>query len=181
MGGIRLACLSSNEDNVGARAILTKKNDRNPDMDLLTQRRWDLKNERQQAIVTQTVQEAGGDLTRHETAALAHTLHRSKDVVREMVEKARETLAKRAVDYVDYHQQAVEQALANGDPKALEVAARASQWALEHISFDGKRVVDKATGAEGGGTKIMIGIQLGGQNPDQAPPIVVENSTPSEG
>lgn len=166
---------------MGARAFLKKNHSMAADdIDTLRKRSLKAKDARQQVIVTQTVQEAGGDLRSREVAALARVLHTNKDHVREMVETARSLLAERAVEYVDAHKKAVDKALHNGDAKSLEVAARATQWAMEHIKFEGKSIVDKPGGESGQGTQIIIGIKLGGQNTEQPATVVEAEAIPVE-
>lgn len=99
------------------------------------------------------------------TALAAVTGTRKLDLLR-IIEEAKERFSGAAVDYVNLHKQATETALANGDAKSLDVATRASQWAIERMEHEGKRVVSKEAKTEGNGsTKILIGINLGGKNP----------------
>lgn len=112
-----------------------------------------------EAIVAHSVGTAKRELTPHDIAALATVTHTSKDRIRELVKKAKETFAESALDYVNIHKSATEAALASGD---LKVAVEASQWAIERASHDGVKIVEKDA-ASGTGTKIMIGIRLGGQ------------------
>lgn len=103
-----------------------------------------------------------GPLSPRQVNALAVVLKRPKDLTKEEVEKARAAFASAAGDYVAIHKAAASGALADGE---YEAAAKAAQWALQNITVDGARVVDKATAGEAGGTKIMIGIQMGGIAP----------------
>lgn len=159
---------------MGARSILTN-HDKNPrrvanaKTTLAAGRARYLKarDERATAVIANAlVENKGGDLTTCQVGAIAKTLRRSKEAIRELIEVAREELAANAGFYVQSHKTVVEMALDAGDPKALEVAARASQWAMEKISHDGARVVDAAAAPSGGG-QILIGInfKLGGRNP----------------
>jgi hypothetical protein len=73
------------------------------------------------------------------------------------------------------------------DPKALDVAARASQWAMENLSAEGQRIVDKPAAGKGDmGPRILVGINLGGMNSKPAvdvveiPVSVGGESTPSK-
>jgi hypothetical protein len=51
------------------------------------------------------------------------------------------------------------------DPKALDVAARASQWAMENLSAEGQRIVDAPTAGKGNlGPRIVVAVRVGGLN-----------------
>ncbi len=93
--------------------------------------------------------------------ALTKVLSRSRASIKKMVEEAREEFVESAGEYVQIHKEATIKALADGDN---ETAAKAAQWAMTNMSFDGARIVDKPT-VEPTGTKIMIGLKLGGLNP----------------
>jgi len=93
--------------------------------------------------------------------ALTKVLSRSRASIKKMVEEAREEFVESAGEYVQIHKEATIKALADGDN---ETAAKAAQWAMTNMSFDGARIVDKPT-VEPTGTKIMIGVRLGGMNP----------------
>lgn len=134
--------------------------------------RWKKRSERQKAIVTAALADNKGYLSNQQINGLAKALHRSKEVIRDLVDQAREDLAASAVDYVKMHKQATQDALANGDAKSLEVAVKASQWAMNNISHDGKRIVDKPTSGPVG-TKIMLGIKLGGLSESEVPKALV--------
>lgn len=125
----------------------------------------------EQALVTQFVKDQPREVTEKQVRALSHVLRRSPDAVKAMVQKAREEFNASADFYVSSHKTAVQRALSSmnkegeHDPKALDVAARASQWALENLSAEGQRVVDaKSTSKGDGGTKILINIPFGGMN-----------------
>lgn len=159
----------------GARSVVTRAV---PDkvFSPKTHKRAGVITKTEQALVTQFVKDQPRDVTPQQVTALSKVLRRSKEAVKAMVEQAREEFAVSADFYVKSHKQSVERALAvttkdgEHDPKALDVAARASQWALENLSAEGQRVVDAKTASKGdGGTKIMINIPFGGMN---APPTV---------
>jgi len=78
-----------------------------------------------------------------------------------VIETAREKLAKRAEFYADAHAQVVRDALADGDPKALETARRAAEWALERVTEGGARVIDPPKGTSNG-PALSIGIAVSG-------------------
>lgn len=115
-------------------------------------------------LVARLVVDQPAEMSSRQIVGLAKTLRRSKDVVKEMVEQAKENFVVSAGDYVTMHKAAVDAAYATGTPAGLKVAAEASQWAIEKISTDGVRIVDKATSDAPTGSRIMIGIALGGVN-----------------
>jgi hypothetical protein len=113
-------------------------------------------------FVAQLVMDNPGPMTKSQTDALARVLRRPKEVTLNLIEQARENFQARAGSYVDMHHQAVQTALANGDPKSLEVATRGSQWAIEKISGEGARIVESGPAQVGpGGPRVMIGIKIG--------------------
>ena len=137
----------------------------------------------EQKLVTQFVKDQPREVTPAQVTALSRVLRRSKDAVKAMVEQARTEFTESASFYVNSHKQSVERALAvtnregEHDAKALDVAARASQWALENLSAEGQRVVDgKSAGKGDTGTKILINIPFGGMN---AQPAVEVTEIPS--
>jgi hypothetical protein len=111
-------------------------------------------------------------------SSLAHGLRRSKDAVKAAIEDARGEFLGRAGRYVQIHAETTEAALANGDAKSLEVAARSSQWAIERISVDGMQIVERPTDAPTG-ARIFIGLSLGGTKDPittiEIPTPVIEN------
>ncbi len=123
-------------------------------------------------FVSKFVMDQPAQITPTQERALSRVLRRSRDVVKEMVEEARENFVAGAGRYVEIHRQATEAALSNGDPKSLEVAARSAQWALTNISAEGSRIVEKPE-AGSGGPKIMVGIKFGGA----AVPVTVDESS----
>lgn len=117
-----------------------------------------------QQIVNNAVAQRGGELPDIQVSRLAKTLRFTKDEIRDMVLVAKENLAVAAQDYVRIHQDAVRAALDNGDARSLQVAVQGSQWAMENIGVEGARVIDRTSGGADGGTKILIGVHLGGRN-----------------
>lgn len=104
-------------------------------------------------------------LSEVQTQALAITLNRNPDTIKEIIISAREKLQANAEHYVDVHRLAADQALAQGD---IDVARKAAEWAISKISKrddDGTvhRIVevDDATNSNSG-PRVMIGIALGG-------------------
>ena len=124
----------------------------------------------EKTIVEDIVAQSPGGLNTSEVNALARVLRRNREIIKAAVIEAAETLADRAGRYADIHLQTTEAALANGDAKSLEVAARASQWALENISVDGVAVVEKKADKPTG-PQINIGVIVGGKNET---PVVTE-------
>lgn len=112
----------------------------------------------EKALVAQLVLDQPAEMSVSQVNALARTLRRSKDVVREMVERARENFVASAEDYVEVHRRATAGALESRD---FEVAGKLSQWAMSNISEQGVCVIEKA--AEGpSGPRILVGIRIGG-------------------
>lgn len=164
---------------MGARAFVSRQNrtGRRP----TEHKRMGTRSEAEVDLVQQFIQDQPGPITDKQERALARTLRRSKESVRSMIEEAKCRLGERAEFYADTHQMAVASALANGDPKSLEVAVRGSQWALENISIDGERIIDKPQPGPSG-VKIVVGVKVGGANTPEAPAacVVVEGTPPGE-
>jgi hypothetical protein len=134
-------------------------------------------------LIAQFVRDQPREVTTTQVNSLAKVLRRSKDAVKQMVVEARENFAAEADFYVTSHKKSVERALnvtnkeGEYDAKALDVAARASQWALENLSAEGQRVVDKPSAGKGdSGPRIMVGVSIGGLN---TPAVVTAVETPS--
>jgi hypothetical protein len=133
----------------------------------------------EQSIVAQFVADQPREVTESQVTSLSKLLRRSKDVVRGLIEKAREEFQDSAGFYVKAHRTAVEQALettdrfGNRDAKALDAAMRGAQWAIENVSAEGVRIVDKAKDAGGPtGPRIMVNIALGGLNKKKDGPVM---------
>lgn len=112
-------------------------------------------------FVTGLILDQPQEITPAQERALATVLRRPRDTVKRIIEEARDSFVESAGRYVDIHRQVTEAGLRDGTPKGLEVAAKGAQWAIEHISSEGVRIIDKAV-AESTGTKIMIGVKIGG-------------------
>lgn len=150
---------------MGARTLVSNSQTKrrgNPNADQLAANRWAAKKERHLAVVKQVVQDTPGSVSDAQVNGLARSLKRSKAVILQLIDEARETLAGAALDYVQMHKEAVEKAVANGDAKSLEVAIKGTQWAMSNLSLEGKRVIDARQVDGGGGPRILIGIKLGG-------------------
>lgn len=127
----------------------------------------------EKAIVAAVVLDSPAEVTPAQITGLATALRRTPAAIKKLVAEAREMLVSSAGDYVRMHKQAVEAALIHGqqgDAKALDVAVKASQWAIQNITQDGQRIVDKAS-TEPQGQKIFIGIRVGAM--DQKPAVRV--------
>lgn len=116
----------------------------------------------EKALVAQFVADQTCDVTPPQERALSRLLRRSPEATRKLIEEAKEQFVAAAPHYVTVHRQAVDMALANGDPKSLDVAVRGSQWALESMGDDTVRIVDKQKAAATSGSKILIGVAVGG-------------------
>lgn len=111
-------------------------------------------------LVKQYVAEMPGGVSVREATSLAKALNRPKEMIIAAIEEARNKFILRASRYVDIHMQAAEQAIEDGDN---ETAGKLSQWAIENISGEGKRIVNKQV-ETGTGAKVFVGIKLGGVN-----------------
>jgi hypothetical protein len=122
----------------------------------------------EQALVTQFVKDQPTEITTGQIRGLAQTLRRTPDTVKVMILKAREQFVQSASDYVDIHKRATEGALESED---YETAAKASQWALSNLSAEGERLIER-TEIEAQGTKIVIGVALGGTKEQNTTPVI---------
>lgn len=114
----------------------------------------------EKAFVAQFIADQPTAITPQQERSLAKTMRRSKDLIRSMIEEARENFVAGAQDYVDIHKQATAGALRTMD---FDAALKGSQWALEHISAEGARIVDPPKAMTGPtGPRIQIGIKVGG-------------------
>ena len=115
------------------------------------------------AIVAAIVMQTPQAVTERQVTGMALALNRSREMIKRLVGDARADLAANAGMYVAAHREATEKALADGSVAGLEVAAKASQWAMEKIAAEGVRVIDRDK-QESTGTRVMVGIKLGGAN-----------------
>jgi hypothetical protein len=128
----------------------------------------------EKSLVAQFVADQPSEITTRQVNALGRLMRRTPDAIRKLIEEARENFQSNADFYVKAHKQAVETALdatdrfGNPDPKALDAAIRGSQWALENVSAEGVRVVDKAKTEGPTGPRILVGINVGGLNTSQS-------------
>ena len=118
-------------------------------------------------FVAQFVQDQPCEITPKQVTALASTLRRSKELVKQMIEEAKDNFQGAAKRYVEIHKEAIEAALENGDAKSLHVAVQGSQWAMENLSAEGVSIVNKKQESGSGAGRIAIGIQIGGMRVDQ--------------
>lgn len=124
-------------------------------------------------VIAQVVHDSPAEVTPQQVSALALTLRRSPEAIRNAVADARESFSADALNYVEIHKQTVEAALKAGDSKSLEVARKGSAWAITNIAHEGKRVIDRPESGPQG-SKIIIGIRIGGikQETVEALPLV---------
>jgi hypothetical protein len=129
----------------------------------------------EKAIVAQVVQENPTPAPAQVTA-LSTILQRKPQSIKNAIAAARERFQSYAMDYVESHHKT----LASSDP---DVARKAAQWAIEHLSTRDKdgnmeRIVEAAESADER-PNISIGIQLGGMparsSPQQAIDAEVED------
>ena len=121
----------------------------------------------EKALVAEFVADQPMAVSEGQITAIAKVLRRPREVAKTLIEDAKDMLVDNTKRYVTIHMQATEDALAEGSPKALDVATKAAQWALENISEGATRVVE-ATVKGDTGPRIMVGIRIGGLN-DKAP------------
>lgn len=112
------------------------------------------------AIVQHAVQSLGHEPTASDVRALAKITKTAPDTIRTLIDEAKTRFVSSIADYVDIHKSATQDALANGDN---EVAIKAAQWAIEKTSHNGASIIERDKAKTDTGTKIMIGIRLGGQ------------------
>lgn len=112
----------------------------------------------ERAIVKALVKDSPSEITPIKTQQLAKVFNRSVSTVKKMLQKAREDFTADASFYVDAHRSSVEGALATFD---FDVARKGAAWAIQNLSGEGKRIVDKAE-AGPSGVRIMVGVRLGG-------------------
>ena len=110
-------------------------------------------------FVAQFLKDQPREITETQTRALSKVMRRSKEVIKDLIEQAREEFQSSGLDYVRLHKEATISAFERGDD---EVAIKASQWAIANMSQEGTRVVEKVAAEGGGGVRIMIGVQMGG-------------------
>lgn len=113
------------------------------------------------AVVGALLQEQSQELTLTQVSAIGRVLRRRPAATKALIARAKAQFRAEAPHYVEVHRQAMDQALKLGDAKGLEVATRASQWAIERISQDGERIVEAAP-VEGTGVKVFVGVKIGG-------------------
>jgi hypothetical protein len=115
-------------------------------------------------FVAQFVQDMPGPISERQLGALSKTMRRSKEVLRQMIEEAAEQFQENARFYIDTHRQATQDALKSDTMAGKDIAIKASQWAIENLSGGGARIVEKAASGAPTGTKITVGVKIGGLN-----------------
>lgn len=106
--------------------------------------------------------------------ALATLTRHTPKTIKGLIEKARDTFLSNAEFYVTAHQKSTEQAFVRGD---FEVAQKGAQWAMERLSAEGVRIIEKAPASGMSGTRVLVGIRLGGVDPKQLQPIDIPIAT----
>jgi hypothetical protein len=130
--------------------------------------------EPEKVLVKQFVLDHPGPLQPKQVKALATLTRRSVAQMQAVIEEAAVEFAEAAKDYVWIHKQATSDAYATGD---FETAVKASQWAIEKIGKGNVRVIEPAKGNAGeGGTKILIGIRLGGMKSNIDEEVILDAS-----
>ena len=112
----------------------------------------------EQALIDRFVADQPREISTDQVKALAKVLRRRPSTVADCIQRARENFVSVAEGYVEVHQLAVEGALNRRD---FDTAAKHAEWALEHLSQEGQRVVDRDV-VETHAPKILIGVNLGG-------------------
>lgn len=122
----------------------------------------------EQSLIEQFIADQPRAVSDEQIKSLSKLLRRKPSTVRACIERARERFAEVAEGYVEVHQLATEGALNRHD---YDTAAKHAEWALEHLSHEGQRVIDKDK-AETHAPKILIGVNLGGMGLSIAEPAV---------
>lgn len=109
------------------------------------------------------------ELTEAQIGALEILLKRKRSTIVQLIDDVRDKLAQNAGRYADLHLLTAEKAfeLGDSDPKALETARRAAEFALSKISArDDKgnvhKIVEDSTATAANVPQLRIGIALGG-------------------
>lgn len=125
-------------------------------------------------LVTALVLDSPVELNSKQVNGLAKALRRPVSTVRTMIEKAQTKFRSKAERYVEVHLEATEAALRRGTDRSLEVATKASQWAIEKMSGEGARIIEPAAVVGPGqlGPRVMIGVKIGGMKHNDAQPTI---------
>lgn len=129
-------------------------------------------------VVAMFVADQPAEITRSQELGLSRMLGRTVTTTKKLIQEARQSFVDRSQRYVDIHAEATEKALALAaqDPRYADSAIKSAQWAMTNISTEGQRIIDKPD-ANALGTRVFVGIKLGGVETDRMPTIDV---TPSE-
>jgi len=120
----------------------------------------------ERAAVQAVVQVAPAHLpTKQQIVSLAKAINRPEGSVTAHITRARETFQANATRYVEIHKEAAELALKDGSDKALDVARKASEFAMQHASAKDKsgkveRIIESQQTADV--PRVQIGLVLGG-------------------
>jgi hypothetical protein len=109
-------------------------------------------------IAEKLIEDAKGLITPQQEKALARVFNRPVGTVKKILTDARANLQKDAEFYVNAHRQSVEDALATNQ---VDVARKGAAWAIERISGEGKRLVDKPDAGPASPVNVMVGVRLG--------------------
>lgn len=123
-------------------------------------------------IIAEVVQKSETPITTEQVKGLALTLNRRKETIKKAIEAAREDFAESAGEYVRAHKEVVTRGLEDGSVKGLEQARLGAEWAMENMSLEGSRVIDKPT-KEGSGVQVFVGVKIGGMKDPETPVEVV--------
>ena len=119
-----------------------------------------------QRVISELVKTQTHELSVEQISSAAMLLRRSPDQIAHAIMDAREKLQMNAGRYVEIHREVAERALIDGSDKALDVARKASEYAIQHISArDGKGKLERIVEAEQSAAeapRVQIGIALGG-------------------
>jgi hypothetical protein len=126
----------------------------------------------EKGLVYQFLADQPHEVRSEDIKLLARLMHRQPNTIRLCITLARQNFASNALRYVEIHREATEKALAAGD---YDTAAKACQWAMENISLEGERIVDKYTSANVA-PKVYVGVCFGGMRV----PSDATNAEPSE-
>ena len=114
-----------------------------------------------------------GPVTKGQVGAMAKLLGRTPENIKKAMIRARHRFVSKAERYVELHGEATEEAMLRGDH---EIVIKASQWAMTNLAAEGVRIIDKPEAGADHGTKVLIGVQIGGV--DQ-PKVLIGQIAPS--
>lgn len=117
----------------------------------------------EKALITQAVA-ANPAMTRPQVNALAKSMNRNPVTIQKAIERARGAFMGSAEEFVALHKQGVRRAIEAGpDSRGFAEGLRSLQWAIERMKDGTARIVETVDGEGGGGTKIFVGVKVGGE------------------